>query len=115
MANDRARRNLPVIVSIIIALMLTMVPMPDAVSAFRPDWVALVMIFWAMSVPRSYSVGVAWFAGAPQRFRGETGRGDGAEMVGCLDECANEADFTVGNAVMPTILARDGARLTKPH
>ena len=63
MANDRARRNLPVIMSIIIALMLTMVPMPDAVSAFRPDWVALVMIFWAMSVPRSYSVGVAWFAG----------------------------------------------------
>jgi len=63
MANDRARRNLPVVMSLIIALMLTMVPMPDAVSAFRPDWVALVMIFWAMSVPRSYSVGVAWFAG----------------------------------------------------
>jgi len=63
MANDRARRNLPVIMSLIIALMLTMVPMPDAVSTFRPDWVALIMIFWAMSVPRSYSVGVAWFAG----------------------------------------------------
>ena len=63
MANDRATRNLPVIVTLIIALMLTMVPMPDAVSAFRPDWVALVVIFWVMSVPRSYSVGVAWFAG----------------------------------------------------
>lgn len=63
MARDRALRNLPVIITLIVALMLTMMPMPDAVSAFRPDWVALIVIFWAMSVPRSYSVGVAWFAG----------------------------------------------------
>lgn len=63
MAKDRASRNLPVIVSIIVALMLTMMPLPDAVAAFRPDWVAMVVIFWAMSVPRSYSVGVAWLVG----------------------------------------------------
>lgn len=63
MAKDRVIRNLPVVITFIIALMLTMVPMPDAISAFRPDWVALVVIFWAMSVPRSYSVGIAWFAG----------------------------------------------------
>ena len=63
MANDRATRNLPVIVTFIVALMLTMMPMPDTISSFRPDWVALIVIFWAMSVPRSYSVGVAWFAG----------------------------------------------------
>ena len=63
MARDRSMPNLPVVVSMIIALMLTMVPMPEAIGAFRPDWIALIVIFWAMSVPRSYSVGVAWFAG----------------------------------------------------
>ena len=63
MANDRATVYLPVIVTLVIALMLTMMPMPDAISAFRPDWIALITIFWAMSVPRSYNVGVAWFAG----------------------------------------------------
>ena len=63
MANDRATQHLPVVVILIIALMLTMMPMPVAISAFRPDWVALIVIFWAMSVPRSYSVGVAWFSG----------------------------------------------------
>lgn len=63
MANDRAARNLPVLISILIALMLTMMPLPEWLAAFRPDWVALVIVFWAMSVPRSYSVGVAWIVG----------------------------------------------------
>jgi rod shape-determining protein MreD len=63
MSNDRAAQHMPVIVSIIVALMLTMVPMPDAISPFRPDWVALIMIFWAIGVPRSYSVGIAWIVG----------------------------------------------------
>ena len=63
MSKFRATRNLPVIVTIIVALMLTMMPLPDSISAFRPDWVALIMIFWAMSIPRSYSVGAAWIVG----------------------------------------------------
>jgi rod shape-determining protein MreD len=63
MSEFRATRNLPVIVTIIVALMLTMMPLPDSISAFRPDWVALIMIFWAMSIPRSYSVGAAWIVG----------------------------------------------------
>jgi rod shape-determining protein MreD len=63
MNKNRGARHLPVIVSIVIALMLTMMPLPDSVSAFRPDWVALILIFWAMSMPRSYSVGVAWIVG----------------------------------------------------
>ena len=36
-------------------------------------------------------------------------------MVGCLDECASEAGFTVWDAVMPAKLARDGTRLAKPR
>lgn len=63
MNKNRGARHLPVIVSIVIALMLTMMPLPDSVSAFRPDWVALILIFWTMSMPRSYSVGVAWIVG----------------------------------------------------
>ena len=63
MNSDRATRYLPVLVSIVIAFMLMMMPLPDSVSAFRPDWVALIMIFWTMSVPRRVSVGVAWIVG----------------------------------------------------
>lgn len=63
MAKHRAARNLPVVLSIVIAIMLTMMPLPGWLVAFRPDWVALVIVFWAMSVPHSYSVGVAWIVG----------------------------------------------------
>ncbi|MDH3747126.1 MAG: rod shape-determining protein MreD [Gammaproteobacteria bacterium] len=63
MSNDRAIRHLPVILSIIVALALTMLPLPRVIEVFRPNWVALIMIFWALSVPRSYSVGIAWVVG----------------------------------------------------
>ena len=63
MTKDRATRPLPVIVTIAVALMLTMMPLPAAISAFRPDWVTMIVIFWAISVPRSYSVGTAWIVG----------------------------------------------------
>lgn len=63
MNSDRATRHIPVVVTILIALMLTMMPLPAAVDRFRPDWIALIMIFWAISVPASYGVGIAWFLG----------------------------------------------------
>ncbi len=63
MSNGRALRHLPVVVSIIVSLMLTMLPLPQSIDAFRPDWIALILIFWAISVPASYGVGVAWVVG----------------------------------------------------
>lgn len=63
MSDGRALRHLPVVVSIVVALMLTMLPLPGFADAFRPDWIALMLIFWAISVPASYGVGVAWIAG----------------------------------------------------
>lgn len=63
MSRDRSSQHLPVILTLLVALALTMVPLPDKIDAFRPDWLALTMIFWAFSLPRSYSVGIAWFVG----------------------------------------------------
>ncbi len=63
MTRDRASRRLPVIACIIAALMLAIAPMPDWASPFRPDWVALTLIYWAMTLPRTYSIGTAWIVG----------------------------------------------------
>lgn len=63
MADGRAARHTPVIVSMIVALMLAMAPMPQWAEPFRPDWVTLTLIYWAMSFPHSYSVGSAWIVG----------------------------------------------------
>jgi rod shape-determining protein MreD len=56
-------RRLPVLLSVVVALLLTIVPLPDAAEAFRPDWVALTLIYWAIALPRTWSVGSAWVVG----------------------------------------------------
>jgi rod shape-determining protein MreD len=63
MSRRRQSRRLPVLITIVIALMLTVVPLPDPVETFRPDWLALTLIYWAMMIPRTWSVGSAWLVG----------------------------------------------------
>ena len=50
-------------ICIIMALMLAIVPLPALSSPWRPDWVALTLIYWSISMPRTYSVGTAWIVG----------------------------------------------------
>ncbi len=63
MTRDRASRRLPVFLTFVFGLMLTIMPLPDAVGAFRPDWLAMLVIYWAMQLPRTWSVGTAWLFG----------------------------------------------------
>ncbi len=51
------------LLSVLVALALTIMPLPDVVEAYRPDWVMLMLIYWAMLVPQKYSVGTAWLIG----------------------------------------------------
>jgi rod shape-determining protein MreD len=62
-SRDRASRRLPVIGTFVLGLMLAIMPLPESAQAFRPDWLALLMIFWAMHLPRTWSVGSAWILG----------------------------------------------------
>ena len=63
MSNDSSSRRLPVFVTLIVAFMLTALPLPDWAAPFRPDWVALTLIYWAIMLPRTWSVGSAWLIG----------------------------------------------------
>lgn len=63
MIRGQASRQLPILSCIVAALTLTIAPMPDWASPLRPDWVALTLIYWAMVLPRSYSIGTAWLVG----------------------------------------------------
>ena len=51
------------LITIIGAFMLAIMPLPDWAIEFRPDWVTLVLIYWAMALPTNIGVTVAWFAG----------------------------------------------------
>lgn len=50
-------------ISILIALVLTIMPLPLALKPFWPDWAAMVVVYWAIALPHRVSIGVAWFVG----------------------------------------------------
>ena len=63
MSKAGATPLLPIGLSITAALMLAIAPMPEWAVDYRPDWVALTLIYWSMMLPRTISVGIAWMAG----------------------------------------------------
>ncbi len=63
MSNDRTTRRLPIVACIVVSLMLAIAPMPAWAETYRPDWVALTLIYWSMLLPRTYSIGWAWVIG----------------------------------------------------
>lgn len=63
MSRKQPSRRLPVIGTLVVGLMLSIMPLPASVASFRPDWLALLAIFWAMQLPRTWSVGSAWIVG----------------------------------------------------
>jgi rod shape-determining protein MreD len=63
MSSGAYSRRLPVLATIVVALMLSIIPLPGWLEPFRPDWVVLTLIYWSMMLPRSWSVGSAWIVG----------------------------------------------------
>lgn len=63
MSRVTSSRRLPVVITLLVGLMLTLMPLPALISPGRPDWLALLVIFWAMQLPRTWSVGSAWMIG----------------------------------------------------
>jgi rod shape-determining protein MreD len=50
-------------VSLILALFLTVLPIPDWAEDFRPQWVALTLIYWTLALPTRVGVFWAWTMG----------------------------------------------------
>lgn len=64
--NDRRqndRGTSVIVLSFVVALMLTALPMPEWAILWRPAWVALVLIYWCMALPGRTGVLVGWSVG----------------------------------------------------
>lgn len=46
-----------------VAMILTVVPLPDSLRAYRPDWVGLILIYWCIAIPERVGVLSGWLAG----------------------------------------------------
>lgn len=55
--------TLMILGSYLFAVLLAIVPLPDWGQAFRPEWLALVLIFWTVSSADRVGVVGAWWLG----------------------------------------------------
>ena len=61
--NIRRDRLSMVLVTVALASILTLVPLPSLLEALRPYWVALVLIYWGLETQGLISLGLAFLIG----------------------------------------------------
>lgn len=60
---SRARNGWVLPVSLLVALLLGLVPMPALLQPVRPYWLALVLAYWVLEAPDKVGLGVAFLLG----------------------------------------------------
>ena len=63
MITGRDQGSSAIVATVLVALMLTVMPLPDWLRPARPDWVGLVLIYWCLALPDRVGVVTGWFAG----------------------------------------------------
>lgn len=61
-----SKMTLTIWLSLVFALLLSVMPMPEQVEMARPLWLALVLTFWAIYYPQNIGLLTAWCAGIAQ-------------------------------------------------
>ncbi len=49
--------------SFVVALLLGLVPFPDVLAGFKPYWLGIVVIYWALEAPERLGLGAAFLLG----------------------------------------------------
>ena len=49
--------------SVVVALLLSLYPLPMWLLSARPNWLALLVIYWITRLPQGFGIGTAWLIG----------------------------------------------------
>lgn len=63
MSGNRSIHRLPMIVTLLVALVLTVIPLPSPVDLGRPDFLVITVIFWCIMAPGAAGLSLAFFCG----------------------------------------------------
>lgn len=55
-----------ILITILIGLVLSILPLPERLELFRPDWTLLILLYWSLALPQRIGVGIAWLTGLLQ-------------------------------------------------
>lgn len=61
--NSAGQGRLTIVATLCVAMLLTILPMPEWARPFRPQWVTLVLLYWAIALPHRVGVGSGFVAG----------------------------------------------------
>ncbi len=61
-----ARNRWVIVLSFLLALMLGALPLPDLFEWGRPEWLAMVVIYWVIALPHRVGILTAWVLGLLQ-------------------------------------------------
>lgn len=59
----KSQHSSVIYITLLFAILLMLLPLPDTLRYARPEWVAMTLIYWAMALPQRVSIGVAWLTG----------------------------------------------------
>jgi len=65
--NRRRDRAGVIVVTLVVAVVLTLITLPPALDALRPYWVALVLIYWCLETQGLITLGIAFSIGLLHR------------------------------------------------
>lgn len=56
-------KYLVIYLSLLVALVLMILPLPEWAQIYRPNWIALTLIYWSMALPKRVGLWYAFFTG----------------------------------------------------
>ncbi|MCX4028202.1 rod shape-determining protein MreD [Spartinivicinus marinus] len=63
MSTDRPQGRMVIWTTIFFAYVLSLLPMPSYLELGRPEWLAMVMLYWALALPDRIGLILAWIVG----------------------------------------------------
>jgi rod shape-determining protein MreD len=61
--NKTAHGGIWIVITVLIAMLMMMFPIPDSIRFLRPEWVVMTLIYWAMALPERVGIVFGWFSG----------------------------------------------------